>query len=337
MNIEEKFNEFYNKFLIENRNNFNEIEVQRKNSISERKRKKLLITLSVITFFLLSVATMLFSNDENKETVETFGIFFMNITWIAPMIIALTKRNNLKEYDKLYKEKIMKNLIKSFCSSLQYYPNGGIAPEEFKKINFEYFNVFYSSNLIKGMYMNDEITISKVITQYSYHDYSNSGNGYGNYETFDGLFAKVKLPQKSNIELYIKRKKTIGKKLFNIFLGYINQVSKSNAEEDFLKNNYTQIKISELNTIFNIYSSHPELIKNILDSKMNEILIDIYSTENFEISIKDNCIYMKFWIAGLFSNPPIEKETYDREIIYKNYKMLYIIFYLSSMFKKKII
>lgn len=337
MNIEEEFNEFYKKFLIENQNNFNEIELQRKNSINERKRKKFLIIISVITFFLLSIGTIIFSTDKHNETLEVFGIFFMNMTWISPMIIALTKRNNLKEYYKLYKEKIIKNLIKSFCSSLQYYPNDGINYEDFKKINYEHFNNFYSSNLIKGMYMNDEITISKVITQYSYHDYSGSGNGYGNYETFDGLFAKVRLPQETNIELYIKRKKTLSKKLFNIFLGDINQVAKSNAEEDFLKNNYNKIEITELNNIFNIYSSNPELIKNILDSKMNEILIDIYNKEKFEISIKDNCIYMKFWIAGLFSNPPIEKETYDKEIIYKNYKMLYIIFYLSSIFKKKMI
>lgn len=43
MNIENKFNEFYNKFLIENQNNFNEIENLRKNSIKERKRNKFLI------------------------------------------------------------------------------------------------------------------------------------------------------------------------------------------------------------------------------------------------------------------------------------------------------
>lgn len=30
MNIEKSFNEFYNKFLIENKDNFNEIEEQRK-------------------------------------------------------------------------------------------------------------------------------------------------------------------------------------------------------------------------------------------------------------------------------------------------------------------
>ena len=103
-----------------------------------------------------------------------------------------------------------------------------------------------------------------------------------------------------------------------------------------MESKYNKIDIDELNNIFNIYSSSLDCDKNILNSEMNQILIDIYNMEQFEISIKDNCIYMKFWIAGLFSNPPLEKETYDREIIYKNYKMLYMIFYLLAKFKERI-
>ena len=335
MNIEEKFNEFYNKFLNENKNNFDEIELLRKNSIYERKRNKIIIFIVDILLLVISLLTIIYSSPENKETLLTFAVFCLNLIWILPMIIALMGRESLNEYNELYKEKIMKNLIKSFCSSLQYYPNGCISYEDFNQINSEHFNEFYSSNVIKGMYMNDEITISKVITQYSYYDSLSSSASYGNYETFDGLFAKVRLSQKTNIELYIKRKKTPIKKLFNIFLGDINQVAKGNAEENFLKNNYTKIEIPELDNIFNIYSSNAESIKNMFDSNMNKILIDIYNMEEFEISIKDNYIYIQFWISGLFSNPPIEKETYDKEIIYKNYKMLYMVFYLYSTFKKK--
>ena len=172
MNIEKSFNEFYNKFLMENQNNFNEIETLRRNSINERKRNKFLIAMSVIIFFLLSVATMSLSNDNNEEIVDTFGILFMNMTWIAPMIIALKNRKNINEYDKIYKEKIIKNLIKSFCPSLGYYPNGTVDYEDFKKIDSEYCNYFLSSNLIKGTYLNDEITIAKILTQYNYKHYS---------------------------------------------------------------------------------------------------------------------------------------------------------------------
>ena len=338
MNIEKSFNEFYNKFLSENKENFNQIEEQRRKAVHERKTNKILIYIVEIILVIIIICFFkLFGTGNNgEETTKTIfmGCFFVSFAF--PMFVALKKRKGLREYEKTYKEKITKNLIKSFCPSLEYYPNGKIEYNDFKNINTTHCNSFYSSNLIRGIYKYDAITIAKVITQYSYHDYSSGGNGYGNYETFDGLFARIELPQKANTELYIKRKEKISEKLFNVFVGDISQVAKSKEAEKFLESKYNKMEVDELNEIFNIYSSSIDCDKNILDSEMNKILIDIYNMEQFEISIKDNYIYMKFWIAGLFSNPPLEKETYDKEIIFKNYKMLYIIFYLLEKLKEKI-
>ena len=74
--------------------------------------------------------------------------------------------------------------------------------------------------------------------------------------------------------------------------------------------------------------------KNIFSEEIKQVLIDIYNIEPFELSIKNNYIYIKFWISGLFSNPPLAENANDRKIIYKNYKMLYIIFYLLSKLKE---
>lgn len=183
-----------------------------------------------------------------------YGMFYYSFYFFHDY--SIKKRKKLKEYDKTYKEKITKNLIKSFCSSLEYYPNGKIEYNDFKNIDTAHCNSFYSSNLIKGIHMYNEITIAKVITQYSYHDYSSTGNGYGNYETFDGLFARIRLPKKSNTELYIKRKEKISEKLFNVFVGDISQVAKSKKEEEILKDKYNKIDINELNDIFNIYKCY---------------------------------------------------------------------------------
>ena len=148
------------------------------------------------------------------------------------------------------------------------------------------------------------------------------------------MFAKIELPQKFNTELYIKRKEKISKKLFNAFVGDINQVVKSKEAENFLKKNYDKIDVDELNDIFNIYSSSMDYTKNIFSEEIKQVLIDIYNIEPFELSIKNNYIYIKFWISGLFSNPPLAENANDRKIIYKNYKMLYIIFYLLSKLKE---
>ena len=107
-----------------------------------------------------------------------------------------------------------------------------------------------------------------------------------------------------------------------------------NIDKEELKNKFDQ-KVKELKNIFNVYSSNSNSAEYILDSEISKILIDIYNTEKFEIAIKDNIIYIKFWISGLFSSPPLEKDTFDKTTIYKNYKMLYLIFYLSTKLKKE--
>lgn len=337
MNIEKSFNEFYDKFLMENKENFNKIEMQRKNAIHERKRNKLIILITemiiFIAVFIMIVIASTTANIEEKEDIDELAIFCLNLAWIVPMIIALINSKKIKEYDRYAKDLIIKSLVTSFCPNLEYYPCGTIAYDEFKNSNFEHCNSFYSSNLIKGSYNSNNILIAKVITEYSYVD---TGSGYGSYETFDGLFAKIKFEKNFDSEIYIKRKKTLSKKLFDMFIGDIQQVTKSNQAERNLKKNYTELKVDELDNVFKIYTSNVDNAKNILDFEMNKILLDIYNIEQFEITIKENSIYINFWILGLFSAPPLDKETYDKETIYKNYKMLYLIFYLMLKFEARL-
>ena len=338
MNIEKDFNEFYNKFVNENQNIFDEIELSRRKAVEERKLNKKIIFISEIILLCIVIILIFINKDKNNETITAFAVFSMNLMWIIPMIIVLIKRKELDKYDSsIYKEKVIKKLIESFYPNLEYIQNGAIDYNQFKKIDSEHFNRFCSSDIIKGVYNSCEITIAKVITDYDYYDFSANSNGSGHYETFDGLFAQIKLPYTSNIQLYLKRKTSVFKYLFNIFLGDLFQVSKSNSEEKFLENNYDKVKVKELRNIFNVYSSNLNSAEYILDSEISKILIDIYNTEKFEIAIKDNIIYMKFWITGLFSSPPLEKETFNKQTIYKNYKMLYLIFYLTTKLKEKIL
>ena len=58
--------------------------------------------------------------------------------------------------------------------------------------------------------------------------------------------------------------------------------------------------------------------------------------EKFEITIKENVIYFKFFTSGLFSAPSLKRDVFDKEYIYKNYKILYLIFYLTSKFEEKL-
>lgn len=251
-----------------------------------------------------------------------------------PMIISLRKKTNINEYEKKYKEKIMTKLIEAFDSSLKYYPESNIDYEDYKKLKVEHFNEFLSSDVINGIYGNDEITISKVITEYKYYNHTSNThiNSTRKYETFEGVFAKSKLSSHPNFELYIKKKKILNDKLFNTFAADVNQVVKNKNTENYLETNYYNINIPNLNKYFNIHSSNC----NIFDEGLIKILIDLYNTKKFEIAIIENYIYMRFWIDGLFSAPPLKDEVYDKEILYKNYLALYLVSYLLDEFKKRI-
>lgn len=331
MNIEEKFNNFYNNFLISNKEAFNKMEIQRNRAINERKKnKKLIIMVETILLIIIILWAIIFGLEEDNDTIPEFcfmvGLFF-------PMIIALKKRQKLEEYEDVYQDKIIRNLIQQFSPKLEYYPNEAISYEEYRRMGIQDFNEFDSSNIIRGIYQNNEIMISKIITKYigSYNNYEGlfeKGNTMHRkssvQETFDGIFVKAKLSQSIKTDIYIKSKEYLNEKVFNKFI------------ENIEGKEYCEIDVNELNKIFQIYSSKSDVNTRILDSEMKSILIDIYNKQKFEIVIKDDYIYIRFWIAGLFSNPQLKRETNDKEILYKNYEILYLVFYLLTKIEEKI-
>lgn len=91
-----------------------------------------------------------------------------------------------------------------------------------------------------------------------------------------------------------------------------------------------------MNKYFAIYSSSSDYAVRILDSEIKTILVDIYNEQNFELVIKDDYMYMRLWENGLFSNPGLKKDVDDKDVLYKNYKILYVIFYLLTKFEERI-
>lgn len=336
MKIEEDFDKFYNKFLNENQNYFNEIEEQRKKAINERKTNKILIFIVDLIALSLGVLSIIYGrNYFGEETSKDIFILCFIIAIAFPIYIAFTKRTELVNYDTIYKSNVINKLIKSFSPKLEYFPNNSIKQEDFNQINFDYYNNFCSSNCIKGIYNFYEIEISKILTEYLYKSHRYHRH-FIHLEIFNGVFAKIKLSNCFNTELYLIQKEKITKKFHDTFNPPINQVIKSNEQKKFLTDNFNQIYINELDSMFDIYSSSSHSFEYLFDSYIKQLLIDIYNTQKFEMAIKGNYIYLKFEIDGIFTNPPLGKEIYDKEYIYKNYKILYIIFYLASALNEKL-
>lgn len=330
MNIEEKFAEFYNKFLTENKDNFDAMENQRKKAIDERYINKLIIiTVECIVLIILMCAIFVSDSEVNKNG-ELDWLWL--IAFGVPLLIAIKGKKQLKEYENMYQDKVVRSVIKDFSNTLDYFPlHKKIMDGDFARIGPQKYNEFHSSNLIKGMYKNNEITMAKIITKNTYatYDYQDAMKKVTSIETFDGMFIKVKLQKNIKNSLYFKNKKYLRENQFRFFVDEKNKVLNEKRE-------YEKVDIPTLNELFSIYALNSNEVRELLDTELIEKLKDINNEQLYEFLIEDDYIYIRFWIDGLFSNPPLKKETTDKDILCKNYKMLYIIFYLISELNDRI-
>ena len=331
MKVEEDFKEFYNRFLIYNKDSFNKMENQRNEAIQERKNnKKIIIMVEILLLIVVIFWVKSFGLYENSEVVPELCFL---AGFVFPMVIALKKRKKIEEYEDSYQNEIIRKLIKHFSLDLEYYPNETIGYEEYQKIGTGNFNEFNSSNTIRGIYKNNEITFSKIITKYirSYNSYEGLDKPTRRKlhieGEFEGIFITAKLSRSIKTDLYIKSKEELNERLFNSFIENVSNVERKE---------YYKIDVQDLKSFFDVYSSNPDGDIRILDSEMKTILTKIYNKQKFEFVIKNDCIYMRFWVDGLFSNPPLKREINDKEILYKNYKALYLVFYLLTRIEEKI-
>ena len=183
MNIEKDFNEFYNKFVNENQNIFDEIELSRRKAVEERKLNKKIIFISEIILLCIVIILIFINKDKNNETITAFAVFSMNLMWIIPMIIVLIKRKELiKESEKIIKDVVKTE--KEIYSGLSEINNKNMNMMELDRKLLIHINEFH---LIKDKYQKlqkntDFQKISFAITETedqlnAYKDYYNDNAG----------------------------------------------------------------------------------------------------------------------------------------------------------------
>ena len=61
-------------------------------------------------------------------------------------------------------------------------------------------------------------------------------------------------------------------------------------------------------------------------------LIDFYNEMkiDYELTIKENHIYIRFWTGPMFEAPSLDKFSLDKNILYKYYKILNFTFNLTN-------
>lgn len=219
-----------------------------------------------------------------------------------------------KKYKTEYKNQIVHQFVKSFNNKLDYSSttSDSIIKENFRRANFtiEPYNRFYSDDYIKG-YLDDntfirmaDINVERVVE---------SGKNSYTVPVFQGIFAFT--ASIKNINTYIK----ISKNSFTLFH------SKNSIEMDS----------SEFEKYFDVNSENELLTMRLLTHDVMNTLVEFYKKYNlpFEIVLRDNIIYLRFFTGPMFE-PKIFGKSLDKDLIFTHYCILNFVMDVSKSINK---
>lgn len=306
MNKDEKFEELYKKLESEN---LTELELQKQKAIRERKKnndigKRIFIFLLIISLAFILVFIKI-DYENLGGIISTIILGALGLTLYIHFEV--TNQSEINDYEESFKSKIINKIINFFNSNLIYKYKEGISKQIYDEADFEEYNIYHSEDLITGEINNCKINMAEVTALYQKKNVN--GEIYTE-SSFDGIFAKIETPKPFNTDLYIRKDSSILRKF------------------QFDKLSYEKIKIeldsTEFEEIFDIYASNEIQAMQILTADVMEILVEFYNklAIPFEITIKNNYIYIRFHCGDILEVVPIDKSCLDKDIIYKNYEIL---------------
>lgn len=318
MDKEEKFEVLYKKLVDENAT---ELEIQKQEAFKERKRNVKIGIILILVLLISSGFMIKMLNIQDGEIQEIIILYAIIISLF--ITFALARNSAMEKFENNFKNKIIKQLIKSFDDTLEYKTQEGIDSTIYCEAQFEEYNVYNSSELITGKINRScEMNIAEVTAMYQVK------NRKGNTITktsFSGLFAQIETPKIFDTTLYIRKdiKDTT-------FLGQFKKLP-----FDELR---TQLDSQDFEKIFDIYASDKIVAMQLLTTDIMELMIEFYNQMNidFEITIKNNFIYIRFHSGNNFEIVPLNKFALDRDNIYENYRILDFVFELTNKLVKLI-
>lgn len=311
MNKQEKFDLIYKKIKDEN---IFDMEKYR-NDVQIQSGQKIEFFLSILVFFVSSIIIMAIIMVVLKLLDMDYGIIaiifvvfdliaFVSIFKICMMWIKKIGPPKARQYRDHFKSKIIKTLIKSFDTSLEYQPQNFMPQSVYEKAEFDTFTWYWSEDMVCGNISNNcKLTMAEVHTSVTTKENS--------VTIFEGLFTEIKTPKPFNECIYIRQ----------------------NNKKVKFNNLKIQLDSKEFEDIFDVYSSNKIVAMQLLTSDVMQKLIEFYNETNilYEITIKDNYIYIEFYCGKLFEVPNIEQFSLDKVNLYKYYEILDFTFQLSNM------
>lgn len=251
------------------KNNIQEIERIIENNDCFRKLYIIKILFAFI-LFVVSIAFMLYI------TITSDGILFMIgfVGIIISFIIVIVTNNN---YKLGFKNKVIKDIIKKYNSSFEYYPDQGFSREEYDLCKFREKCDNYNSNDL----VVNQSTGFKYANLLIKSEFDDSENRTITKETFKGAIARIDIKDCQ----------------CDIYLGSV----KKNV---FSKEDYQAIKLEndDFNSLFAPCTNNELQARKLLTPDIIEYFIDIKKNTfgDIDIRIIHDKLYVRFSSVDVF-------------------------------------
>lgn len=314
MYVDDNFEKWYENIS----NKFKEELIQLEEVVKkEKENNKYRFKISIVIFLIITIILIFFGMAFDIMNI-TGAIIMLGILLVLPILIVVILTNHKESTRQRIdiKKSITNIMIKSFDNNIEYYTKEGIAPEIYNKAAVEYYDYYYSNHLMSfKINTNYKLQMAETETQYIY---TNSKGEKDIRTAFAGTFATVNTPKPFNERLYIKKDMHNGKD--------------NNAKKLPYKDMRIELDSQEFEEKFDVYASNKIIAMQLLTSDVMLLLNDFYKymQREFEITIKNDNIYVRILNGATFSNSLIKGNELDKELIYKNYRTINFILNISS-------
>lgn len=316
MNKDEKFEQIYSKIL---ENNSEELEISRAGAKSETIRNGIIATIVVIIGIAIyfTFYKIFYPHDEIAELVEFLYIGITILVYIK--IRPKGKKSKITQYKDEFKTRVVKTLLDSFNESIEYSPYTGISSTIYNEAEFEKYDTYRSEDFMQGRLRNNcNFSMAEVLTEYETTD----SDGDTHYHTlFCGMLTKVETPKPFSASLYLRKDRKDKNLLSRAF--------RAKLPFDNLR---VEMDSQEFEKMFDVYCSDKIIAMQLLTADIMQLLMSFQEEMNmeYELTIKNNCIYIRFMSGEMFETASITKFSLDKATIYKYYKMLDFTFSLTD-------
>ena len=260
-----------------------------------KRKNKLFIFTAFIVLTIINILLYIFIDFKPEVTIA------ITISIVVLMILFI---NGQKNYNNIYKQTVVENLVKKYNEKL-YYSTDGITRMDYKISNYEgKFDILESEDRIYGkLKTGDNVQIASVRT-YNINKYKLDGvNKEERVKSFDGMYGIVRLEK--------------------------NLLSNINVQIDSITehNNKDRIEMdsSEFEKYYDIITKDKIMAMRIFTADLIEEIVNIKKKTKIpvEIKIDENMIYFRYKCGPMFEPPFLLRNGLDKNLLKEYFKLIY--------------